>query len=297
MSNISLPERRQWVGASESAALFGVSPYLTRFELYHLKAGNIPPADLDGEERIEAGRHLEPAIAAWAADKWQWPLHNVTAYLRHPSVSGMGCSLDFETADGEPVEIKNVDNLVFRDGDWVVEGDVILDAPAHFLIQVTHQLACRPEAARGWLLPCVGGNRLYRMEIPRHEKMVSRIEREVTTFWQSVEAGEEPRPDFEADAAAIAMLYGGRGDEVVDLRDDARVHELCAAYLAAHEVEKEASGRKKAALAEIKTLMQDARCAMVADGYKVKASHIKGGTYTRDPYWRFSITQKKEANQ
>lgn len=294
MSNIPLPERRQWVGASESAALFGVSPFLTRFELWHLKAGNIPPEDLDRDERVNAGRHLEPAIAAWAADKWQWPLRAVTAYLKHPKVPGMGCSLDFETGDEEPVEIKNVDYTVFRDGDWQTDGDTILDAPAHHLIQVQHQLACRP-APRGWLLVCVGGNRLYRMEIPRHDKMIRRIEREAEVFWQSIEAGEEPRPDFEADAATIALLYSGEGEEVADLRDNERARELCAEYQDAHEEEKVASNRKKAALAEVKTLMQDARCALVSDGFKVKASHIKGGTYTKQPHWRFAITQKKEA--
>lgn len=294
MTNIAVSERVKWVGASESAALFGVSPHMTRFELYHIKAGNIPQHNLDDVERVQAGQFLEPSIGAWAAHRWGWPVRNVAEYLQHPRIAGMGCSLDFETEDGEPVEIKNVDNLVFRDGDWQAEDDVILDAPAHFLIQVQHQLACRPDKQRGWLVVCVGGNRLYRMEIPRHDKMIARIEMEVEEFWNDVYSGNEPRPNFQTDASTISLLYGGNGDEVIDLREDTRILELCDEYKAAHAIEKEAADRKSAAMAEIKTLMRDARKALVADGYTVSASYIKGGSYEKQPYWRFNVSKKKE---
>ena len=70
MTNIPVSERKHWIGASESAALFGVSPYTTKFELWHQKVGNIAPPDLDDVERIMAGQYLEPSIAAWAGAKW-----------------------------------------------------------------------------------------------------------------------------------------------------------------------------------------------------------------------------------
>lgn len=294
MSNIPIPERVRWVGGSESAALFGASPYTTRFELWHQKAGNIPPESLDGLERIEAGKHLEPAIAEWAMSKWGWALVNVRDYLEHPTVAHMGCSLDFATAaNGEPTEIKNVDAHEFR-AKWEHDGDTILDAPIHILIQVQHQLSCRPDAERGHLVACVGGNRLYRMELPRHGRMIARIEREVADFWRSIEAGEEPRPDFEADAEIIAQLYAGDGDEFIDLRNNERMAELCAEYLAAHEIAKAGDARKKAALAEIKTLMHDARVALGPGGYQVSASHIKEAVINRSAFWRFNVRQRKE---
>lgn len=295
MSNIPLAERVRWVGASESAALFGVSPFITRFELWHQKAGNIPSADLDHDERVQAGRFLEPSIAAWAAEKWDWPVTNVAEYLPHPTVAHMGASLDFESETGEPVEIKNVDSRRFFDpaSEWATEGEEVLDAPAHMLIQIQHQLACRPGPERGWLVACVGGNRLYRMPVPRHERMTARLEAEVDAFWRSIETGEEPQPDFEADAQAIALLYGGTGGESVDLRQVPRARMLCAEYLDAHEHEKAGKKRKQAALAELKTLMRDARSAIAADGFVVKANHVKGGTYTREPHWRFTVSRKE----
>lgn len=294
MSNIPINERRLWLGASEVAALFGLSPYVTKFELWHTKAGNIPQQSLDGQERVEAGNFLEPSIGAWASHRWDWPIRNVQEYLTHPTVGRMGASLDFATIEGEPVEIKNVDNLVFRDGEWETDGDTILDAPVHFLIQIQHQLACSPGKDRGWLIVCVGGNKLFRMEVPRHEKMIARIEREVEQFWIDVEGGNEPQPDFQADAGAISLLYGGDGEDIIDLREDERAAELCEEYREAHEIEVAAKKRKTAALAEIKTRMNDARGALVANNHMVKAVHIKESTSVRKEHWRFSVTQKQE---
>ena len=54
--------RAAHVGASEYAALFDCSPYVTAFELFHRKAGNIDSPDLSDNERVEWGVRLEPAI-------------------------------------------------------------------------------------------------------------------------------------------------------------------------------------------------------------------------------------------
>lgn len=297
MSNIPLHERAKWLGASESAALFGLSPFVTLFELWHMKAGNIPAHNLDDDERVQAGQFMEPSIAAWAAHKWHWPIRNVDEYLTHNTVENMGASLDFEALDGgEPVEIKNVDNYIFKDpqNGWVAQGDNLLDVPVHYLIQVQHQLACKPTVSCGWLVVCVGGNRLYRMQIPRHPKFIAKIERRVAEFWQSIREKREPQPDFLADAEAISQLYGGRGDEFIDMRDNPRMRKLCEEYQAAHELVKEAEKRKKAALAEMKFRLQDARGALVDDNFMIKASFCEESTTVRRAHWRFNVIRKKE---
>ncbi len=295
MTNIPVNERRQWLGASESAALFGLSPYTTKFELWHQKAGNIPSPDLSNDERVNAGQFMEPSIAAWAAHKWNWPILNITDYRKHPSIERMGCSLDFQTVDGmEPVEIKNVDNLIFRDGDWERDGDIILDAPAYFLIQVQHQIACAPDRPdRGWLIPCVGGNKLYRMSVERHDGLIARLEREVNEFWGSIERNEPPEPDFQADASAISLLYGGTGEDFIDLRDNERALELCRIHREGLDDEKDGKERKQAAMAELKAMMQDARGAIIDEGFKIKAAHLKESTSVRKEHWRFAIHQSK----
>jgi predicted phage-related endonuclease len=50
--------RSTHVGASECAALFDCSPYVTRFELWHRRKGNVASPDLSDNERAEWGLWL-----------------------------------------------------------------------------------------------------------------------------------------------------------------------------------------------------------------------------------------------
>lgn len=302
MSAIPLADRVNWIGSSEAAILLGVSPYGTAFGLFHEKAGNVPHENLDHLERIQAGRYLEPAIAMWGGEKWgDWTPRNVPHHLEHPSVPKLGASLDFDDRDfadnGDfetcpPIEIKNVDGLIFRDN-WTVEGEKVVDAPLHFLVQVQHQLACRPRAPHGWLLACVGGNKLYRMRVERHEKIIARIEREVAKFWQSIEANEPPDPDFTQDGPTIAQLYGKGSGEILDLRGDSYMAALCATYLGHKDLERADKKEADEALAEIKSIVGDAS-GVITDAYKVSVVDIAEGevkAFTRKPYRRWTIKQ------
>lgn len=295
MSAIPHSERRRFVGASESAALLGVSPFTTAYTLWHEKAGLIEPDNLDDDERVQAGRFLEPAIARWAEQKWGWPLKYVPDYWQHPTVAGMGASPDYSDGNGAPVEIKTADWLVFRD-EWGAEGDTITDAPTHYLVQVQHQLACKPDAPHGWLVVCVAGNRLYRMKIDRHPGVIARLEQVITDFWASIEAGTPPAPDFGSDAATIGKLHSRGNGEFLDLSSHNRLPEICAEYRDGKEQEKAGKKRADAALAEIRHLIGEASGAIGPDGWTIKATDIAPSEVpatTRKGYRRWTIKQKE----
>ena len=57
-----LKARQQDVTSTESAALFGMSPYTTHFELWHRKHSNTAP-EFKSNERMKWGNRLEAAIA------------------------------------------------------------------------------------------------------------------------------------------------------------------------------------------------------------------------------------------
>ena len=273
MSNIPIDERHKWIGSSESAAMLGVSPYLSRFELWHRKNGSIPTPDVDSD-RMAAGRFLEPAIAVWAQAKWKWSLRKVENYDTHPTIGGMGASVDFQDSSDHPVEIKNVDKWFFREN-WTAEGDEIIDAPLHYLIQVQHQLACRPPMSYGWLVACVGGNSLYRMKIKRHPGTIAKIETTIDRFWQTIKAGEEPRPDFKADAAAVIKLYAASNSVVVDLTANNRLPELCATYKTGAAAQEAGKAERLSAKAEILSIMGTAHKAVCGDGYIISAPMVR----------------------
>jgi len=290
MSNIALTDRKNFIGASEVADLFGVG-FKSRWQLWLEKAGRIEPEDLSDNPYIQAGTYLEPAIAAWAADKWSMKLRKVHRYIKHPHIDRFGCSLDYEHAEGSliPVEIKWSQS---REG-WEVEGDEILDAPFRYLLQVQAQLAVTG-APYGWLVVMLNG-KLYRMRVHMHREAVAQIEDEVALFWTSVQNNQEPKPDFAYDGGTIASLMSVTKDKVIDLTANNHLPVLCGEYIAANDAEKDAKARKEAALAEIRTIVADAAKA-VTMGFSISQSMVAEApvSYIRKAYAVTRVTQHKQ---
>lgn len=280
--------RSKNVGASEVAALFGLSAHATLFELWHRKAGHLAEDDLSGNDRIEAGIFLEPAIAEWIAHRTGWKIRKVHRYCQHPTVSGMGASPDYEIHSHPKgrgtLQIKNVDALVFRE--WE-DGR----PPMSFQLQVQHEIACGGYAW-GALGVLVGGNRTATFEYDRHKSAIAKIEAAVAEFWRTIRDGEEPKPDFARDLETIQQLYSVASlGKVVDLTADELVADACLRYAAAADAEKAAIKAKDAAKAEILSAVQDAELA-VTQGFKVSTWNVAECpvAYTRSAYRGFKCS-------
>lgn len=283
MNILPTPSAESWhslraknIGGSEVAALFSLSPYQTRFELWHVKSGNVP-APAPDDERVQAGNFMEPAIAAWASQKWGVELRKFSGYVTHPTVAGMGCTPDYVNKDGSLiVQVKNVDGLEFyKNPQWDSEGEVLTKAPMHILLQCQHEMACTG-IKQGWLVVCVGGNRLLRMEIAQRPLTIAKLETEVAAFWRSISDGVEPKPVFQADADTIAVLNSEvAAGKVIDLSTSNRAHEVAANWLAGKAAENAGKAAADGARAELLQLIGDAETATVGD-MTIKASSVKG---------------------
>jgi predicted phage-related endonuclease len=279
LSDQQAAAREQAIGSSEVAALFNCHPHLSRFELWHRKAGNLPAPP--SSRWATWGNVLEPAIAKAIAAEQGWEFRKVRRYIRHPRVRGMGCSLDYEVkatarevaADAGEIgilEVKNVDRFIFNrwpDG----------AAPLHFELQLQHQLACA--GRRNWaaLGALVGGNSPLVLTYRRHAGAIVKIEREIAAFWQSIEARVEPQPDFERDYLTVAQLYGtAKEGSIRDFRGDQQLSALCAQYAEAQLSEKKTKTEKGAIKAQILEHIRDTETA-ITDGFKVCASEVPGG--------------------
>lgn len=192
--------RAKHIGASEVSALFNLSPWMTRWQLYMVKTGRLP--DVGETAAMTQGKHFEPAVAAYAQEKFGIKLQKVHRYLTCDDTPGLGASLDYETAESPrvPVELK-----FSMWGDFEVEGDEIMEAPDQYVIQVQHQLACVPSAPHGLLIAFTRGD-LKRMIIPRNEDIIGAIKTEVRQFWDDVQNGNEPPVDFTVDSDAVKRL-------------------------------------------------------------------------------------------
>jgi putative phage-type endonuclease len=244
--------RLQHVGASDVAALFGLSPWLTRWQLYHLKKGNLPEAF--EADHMTQGKFFEPAIAAYAQDKFKIQLRKVRRYLSSDTVPGLGASLDYEEFGGGALIPTEIKWSLYGDG-WDWEGDELTAIPDYYMMQVQHQLAASPGAPHGQLIAFTGGD-LKRMVIPRSDRLIGAIEAAVRQFWADVAAGNEPPVDFKVDSDAVTRLaYVSKLRSLTLTPDHADVFER---WEKAAADEADAKERKEAARAEVLKAVVDA---------------------------------------
>jgi putative phage-type endonuclease len=302
-----LEMRKLDLTSTESAALFGLSPYMTEYELYHRKkSGDVPEFEVN--TRMFWGTALEAAIAHGLAAEHGWVIRPMKDYMRLAD-QRVGSSFDFEiTSLDEPthLEIKNVDFLAFRDG-WIEHDDGFIEAPAHIELQVQHQMMVSGYT-RSFIGALVGGNRAIVIERERDDAVIASLQAKIAKFWTRVDAGDEPPPIYPDDAAAIiAQLSYSEPGKILDASSDVTIAALCADYKEAAARCKNAEEDKKVAQAKLLTLIGDAE-KVLADGFKISATMVAdtpatvitaemvGTSYGgRNGYRRMTITPAKVA--
>lgn len=277
--------RSRDITSTESSALFCMSPYETNFELWHRKrVGGGTNIDFDNE-RMQAGRHIEPAIASLVSERYGVQVRPMKKYARDNDAR-MGASFDFEVfgvtddtiADtslrelfnnlGNGIlECKNVDGLIFKNR-WSTD-----EAPDHIEIQLQHQLSI---AGHKWgcTAALVGGNsvRIYARE--KDDAVGNAIRSRVKRFWASIAANEEPAPVMPDDANAIIEFHKAAGGDVFDATEDSDVSGLIALYDYHCSKEKAAAEGKKTARAMILMAVGEAdRC--IWKGGKLTLTEVK----------------------
>lgn len=258
--------RAKDVTSTESAALFGESPYATRFEIWHRKKSGMVP-EFNGNERTAWGNHLEAAIAAGLAEQYGWKIEPMKAYWRRSELR-MGSSFDFlitSLPDGPAhLEIKNVDYLQFRDK-WLEHDDGFIEAPAHIEIQVQHQMAVSGYK-RAFIGVLIGGNRAIVLERQRDEQVIAGLERTIAEFWKTVDAGIEPPPMMPEDAeAVIRMMRYAEPGKLLDATGDATIETLVAKYKSACNERDDHDEQAKVLKAELLLAIGDAEKVLTSD--------------------------------
>lgn len=188
-----LEERRKLIGGSDIAAIMGISPWKTAFQVYQEKRKEVE--DWKGNEATDWGSRLEPAIRQWYSDTTGRSVKIPGKILVHPKYSFMGASLDGFTDDGRVVEIKTA-----RSGRHWGEPETN-QIPDYYAVQVHHymtitglEVADVPVSIAG-SAPC-----LYTVDA---DKEISEMIIEACSkFWERVVNGNPPEPVTYADAIA-----------------------------------------------------------------------------------------------
>lgn len=272
--------RHSDVTASQIGALFDCHPYRTPLQLYAEKIQLNPPVSIDNGI-LRRGRWFEAAaIKAAKETRPDWKIEKPGIYIRD-TTNALGCTPDASFVDehGEcgALQIKTVGKAKWRD-EWV-DGDSI-NIPFWIVLQayVEARLMNYSKAAVAALVCDEYAPELHIVEFDCPANTYPRIVKEVSRFWDLVEARKPPEPDFAKDAGAIAQLYTGTGP-AIDLSGDAGFRRLLDEREAINARRNQANEDAEAVRARIVAAMKNAE-AVVCDNRIVTYREQSRKAYT-----------------
>lgn len=186
--------KKQTLSATESAGLFGVSPYVTRWMLYKKFADNID-IEKPQDERMSWGKKLQPLLLAQISEEQK--LEVVPNDKDHYIRSGMlGCTRDAEiiAPDLGPGALEA--KCVFDYGVWMRDWNGGKAVPKHYEIQNQQQMLVgdgKKSFKWGMIAVWVCGEVKYfrREPIPA---LWEKLNAEAGLFFADVADKNEPKP-------------------------------------------------------------------------------------------------------
>jgi len=195
--------RKNGLGGSDAAAVVGLSPYKSPYQLFLEKRGEAPQEE---EETLamEIGNILEEPIAQLYAKKTGRQIR------RHPT----------RVSDDYPYMLVNVDRIVVNDprgpgyleiktaNEWVGSGiRGAEDLPDHFYIQGQHGLAVTEWEWMSFAI-LVGGSRFIWFDLARNDEVIAELIKQEAEFWDRVQTGRAPAIDgSERTADLLKRMY------------------------------------------------------------------------------------------
>lgn len=232
-----LEERRKLIGGSDVAAILGLSPFRTAYQVYQEKRKEVE--DWKGNEATDWGSRLEPAIRQWYSDTTGRSVKVPDKLLVHPKYPFMGASLDGFTDDGRVVEIKTA-----RNGkDWGEPGTNQI--PDYYAVQVHHYMTITGFPVADIPVSIAGSSpSLYTVEADR--EISEMIIDACAKFWERVVSGNPPEPVSYSDAVARFGKSKAEGAVIASdgaLAGVAELKQFIAQRKELEELEEEVKGR------------------------------------------------------
>jgi putative phage-type endonuclease len=186
-----LEERRKGIGGSDVAAILGLSPWKSAYQVYREKRKEVE--DFQGNEATDWGKRMEPAIRQWYSDQTGRSVRLPDKIMYSDKYPFMLASLDGFTDCGRVVEIKTA-----RSGKgWGEPGTN--EIPDYYAVQCHHYMAVTGFEVTD-LPVSIGGGSPALYELPADKEIQEMIIEAEAAFWQRVVDGNPPDPVTYADA-------------------------------------------------------------------------------------------------
>ena len=210
-----LKYRRKGIGGSDVAAIMGISPFATAFDLYNDKIG-VKPVIEEGSNNwvaLEVGHRLEDLVAKIFSAKTGLEVFPVHKMFRHPKYPFMLADVDYfiRFPDGT-FGILECKTCNYNSQDKWADGRI----PAHYVYQVRHYLAVMN--LNQAYIACLYGNNaneFFIRKIDRDMEEEQEIIEQEEFFWNEyVEKRVEPqlygKPDLILNSIRRFVGYGDK---------------------------------------------------------------------------------------
>lgn len=213
-----LAERRNGIGASDVAAIIGLSPWTSRYSLWADKAELLPDNN-KGSEAMEFGLRAEAMLAGYFTDRTGLYVAGEQMQCTHPEHGWMRCSLDglaFDSPDAVSIldALAAVEFKTTSDGPdaWAEQ------VPLHYAAQATWtSIVTGFDTVMFGVLHLAFGRptfRVYEFTPAADDKAL--LIREASSFWHDhVMTGVPPDTDG-TDATTNALRAAFPGDDDLD---------------------------------------------------------------------------------
>lgn len=185
-----LEERRNAIGASDVAAILGLNPWASAWDVWASKRGIVE--DWEGNEATDLGNKFERVVLDVAEKDLGELRRNVR--IKHPSLP-VAATLDAQVVSStEPVEGKTTGLVGPVYGEWGDKGSDVV--PEAYLVQAHTQLLCVPSAPVCHVYALISGRGVVPYAVPRSDSTCEMLGNILNDWWHKhVVNGIEPSRD------------------------------------------------------------------------------------------------------
>lgn len=217
-----LRDRSKFIGGSDIAAILGVSPWKTAYELWEEKVEGYEKASNEARDKVlNRGKKLEPIVIEMLQeerDVWVLERNQIHVDPEHPFLCA---EIDFEyvlqgsiaaafTGHPMPEDIGNGDVKTvhpFGAKDWGDEGTD--EFPVYYCAQFQHGLMVTSRQVC-MVAALIGADDLRVYEVKRDEELIAYIRKAAVNFWTNHILAKVP-PPIQTSEDAVKMLSRFQG--------------------------------------------------------------------------------------
>ena len=214
-----MEDRSQFIGSSDIAAILGISPWRTAYDVWLEKTGQQldEPPDPERERRLKRGQRLEPIVIEMLQEERDVWVIERNIRFSHPEYSFLAAQIDYEYAIGGEVsyagngETKTVDPRSAHQ--WGPDGSD--EVPEYYLAQVMFGLAItgREQATIAALI----GDDLRCYIFERDEELCAELIHKAFDFWNNHVIPKVPPPaQTKEDTSHMIKRFSGFTVEATD---------------------------------------------------------------------------------